>query len=236
MAVEFKSGLLSAAVAVERRLEAIAHNLANLNTPGFRREVTVLRNLSSGRGLYPQMVEVALRVPDLTPGPLRRTGNPLDLALGSEGFFAVQTPEGVRYSRRGCFRLDPEGYLVTSRGYKVLGQEGAVRIEGGSPVINEAGDVMVGDEVVDTLRVVAFGDPTLLKAEGDGLFSYQGPEGDIKEVEDPQVKQGFLEGSNVSPIVEMARLIEVTRVFEAYQRALQTVDQLSRRALEEAGP
>ncbi|HEX16684.1 MAG TPA: flagellar basal-body rod protein FlgF [Deltaproteobacteria bacterium] len=237
MTVEFTSGIVSGAVAVERRMEEIAHNLANVDTPGFRREVMALKVVSPTGGMYPQTVEIALRAADLSPGPLKPTGNPLDLAIGSEGFFAVETPQGVRYTRRGSFRIDQEGYLVTDRGYRVLGQGGPIVIEGGQPVINEEGTVMVGDEVVDTLRVVSFADRTRLVAEGDGLFRYDGPEGEIAEVEDPQVKQEFLEGSNVVPVVEMVKLIEVTRIFEAYQRALQTIDDLSRRALEEAaGP
>ena len=233
MAIEFTSGIVSGAVALERRLQLIAHNLANLDTPGFKREVMALKARPMGHGDYPLVVEIAERIPDLSPGIMKPTGDPLDLAIGSEGFFVVETPQGVRYTRKGTFRVDEEGYLVTSQGYRVLGKGGAIALEGAEVVVNEAGDVIVGGEVVDSLRVVSFPKGANLIREGDGLFRFEGPEGELIEVEDPQVKQGFLEGSNVSPVLEMVKLIEVSRVFEAYQRALHTADDIARGALEE---
>lgn len=233
MAVEFTSGIVSGAVALERRLQMIAHNLANLDTPGFKREVMALKARIVGQGGYPLMVEIAERVPDLSPGAMRPTGNPLDLAIGSEGFFVVETPRGIRYTRKGAFRVDGEGYLVTSQGYRVLGKGGAVVLEGGEVVVNEAGEIVLGGEVVDSLRVVSFPKGAKLIREGDGLFRFEGADAEIIEVETPQLKQGFLEGSNVSAVLEMVKLIEVSRVFEAYQRALHTIDDIARGALEE---
>ena len=101
---------------MERRLQLIAHNLANLDTPGFKREVMALKARSMGQGGYPLVVEIAERVSDLSPGTMKPTGNPLDLAIGSEGLFVVETPQGVRYTRKGTCRGDEEGCLVTSQG------------------------------------------------------------------------------------------------------------------------
>jgi flagellar basal-body rod protein FlgG len=170
---------------------------------------------------------------DLSQGLLKPTGNPLDLAISGEGFFVVQTPRGERFTRKGDFSLDRNGFLVTNEGFQVLGEGGPIEIgRGREVVINERGEVTVDGEVIDTLRIVTFSKEARLIPEGNGLIRAEG--GEVLPAEGFSVKQGFLEGSNVSPIEEMVRLMNLIRLFEAYQKALQTsFEDLSRKLIQE---
>ena len=189
--------------AQEMRINVIANNLANINTTGFKASRADFEDLSyqtlkaaGAQGAagteIPTGIDLGLGVRLASvqklflQGDYHQTQNPLDLAIGSEGFFVVETPQGVRYTRKGTFRVDEEGYLVTSQGYRVLGKGGAIALEGAEVVVNEAGDVIVGGEVVDSLRVVSFPKGANLIREGDGLFRFEGPEGELIEVEDPR--------------------------------------------------
>lgn len=231
--IEFISGILCGGLALEEGLDILSHNIANLDTPGYRRQVLsfVVENPNGESSPEPLAVRT-LRALDLSQGMIKPTGNPLDLAISGEGFFVVETPQGERYTRKGSFQLDGEGFLVTPEGYRVLGLGGPIQIQrGGSVVVNEGGDVIVDGELVDTLRIVTFPKGTPLKAEGSALIR---AEGEPEEAEGYSIKQGHLEGSNVSPIEEMTRLVELSRRFEAYQKALQTsFEDISRKLLQE---
>ncbi|RMG16455.1 MAG: flagellar hook basal-body protein [Planctomycetota bacterium] len=221
------NGIQAAASALDgyqRRQEAIAHNLANANTVGFKR---ILVTLSSSRPdggpgatEAPPVVQVREGV-DFRQGDLVRTGAPLDLALDGEGLFAVETPAGERYTRAGNFQRNAEGLLVTPSGHPVLG-------EGGSPI--RLGDGALDEVRVDSsgrvaapggsvrLRLVKFPPATLLPA-GEGLFRPRA--GASPEPAEVAVRQGYRERSNANPIDELLGLIEVQRSFEAAQRSVQ---------------
>jgi len=228
MKTEFASGIVTAALAIEKKMRIIADNVANINTPGYKKEIAVFSSRPFAQATL--LVEMKGEL-DLRQGPLQSTGNPFDMAIGSEGFFVLQGPEGIRYTRKGSFRLDPEGYLVTADGHYVMGRNGRIMVEGKVFVVNEQGDVLVDGEPVDTLRIVSFPKGASLLREGHGLFRYEGDEGLIEEVEAPMVKQGFLEGSNVEGVEEMVELIETSRLFEAYQKVLQTMDEMADEAI-----
>lgn len=241
-------GIYSAAagmVSESVRQEVIANNLANADTTGFKRALLVTRPMMEialkrveGRsgpgdpvpiGTFSAGSKPDEAVPVFTQGALRSTGGVLDLALQGEGFFAVQTPAGVRYTRDGSFRVDVEGYLVTASGYRVLGKDGAIRLGDGEPVIGESGDVTVGGRSVGKLRLAVFEKDTRLEREGQNLF--RAPEEAMEREAGGQVRQRYLEMSNVQPVREMVDLIAVMRAYEANQRAIKAHDETLGRAV-----
>ncbi len=226
--------LASGMLLQERKLGVITNNLANLDTPSFKRDlllvsawytdVSVKENTedpesSSNNFVYPMVGSVFT---DLSQGPLRRTDNPLDLAIEGEGFFGVRTPEGIRYTRKGTFTLDREGYLVTEEGYMVLDRNGEeIRLEGAEVFVDPEGNIYVEGELVASLGVWTLENPQKV---GFDLFT-----GNPVPTEDFRVRQGFIEMSNVNGILEMVRLIETSRAHEVYSRLVQAVDEIQER-------
>lgn len=219
---------LSAQTALRRHLDVVANNLANMNTTGFKREKMLFTPFLSpqpaqlatkgGRAVFVQDKATAF---DFSPGRLEMTGGTLDLALRSDGFFAVETPEGIRYTRDGQFNLNDQGQLVTPAGHPVLGNGDApIVLDPTSTSITVAADGTISAESGDIgrLRVVRFAEPAGLRAAGNGLWSTEdAPE----EVERPGVVQGMLERSNVEPILELEQMMQVQR---AYEQAKQLVE------------
>lgn len=226
--------LLLGGLAQQRRLEVVANNLANLQTSGFKRDVPLFRMVApspqQGNLLPPELVYVAFEgiQIDLGPGPIQHTGVPLDLAIDGPGFFVVQGPEGPRYTRAGHFQMDAGGQVVTPDGLPLLGEGGPIVIPPGREVtIDPEGRVLVDGVEVDRLRIVEL-DPETLQKEGEGLFRGEGE----RPAEGYRILQGALEGSNVDPFREMVQMIEALRGFEAYRKALNTLDDLERRIQE----
>ena len=212
-------------------LELVAHNLANLNTSGYRGQQATFRSLLAGGGsiaLNPLNVAVndygvlgGSRV-DLTPGSLAATGNALDLGIAGSGFFAVQSAEGVLYTRNGGFHVTPTGQLVTAEGDAVLGEQGAVSLPNGTISTSADGTVSVDGAVVAKLRLAEFSSATNLTAVGNAL--YAAPDGSALPAAGSSIRQGMLEGSNVSPVLSVVELITVQRNAEMLQRALSVFD------------
>jgi len=217
--------VLSRLVAQTRASAVTANNIANADTPGFRAARplfgTVLERQMdaqvpfSGRDLAFAQDRATWR--DTAPGPLATTGNPLDLALADpDGFFAVQTPRGERFTRAGRFSLDGEGRVVDAEGNRVLSAEGQpMQVAQGDSRIEVMGDGTLRTEngPVGRFRVVRFADRQQLNAEGDRLFV--APEAMPGEpLERPGVVQGAVEGSNVRPVIEITRMTEELREFQ----------------------
>lgn len=217
----------------ERKLAVITNNLANADTPSFKKDLLEIASWYADMGVrvpdtspenptnnfvYPMVSGVFT---DLSQGPLRETGNPLDLAIEGEGFFALNTPQGIRFTRKGNFRLDAEGFLVSEEGFRVLdrnNRELRLNVEGGELRFDGEGNIYVNGELVGTLGIWS-----LQEAQKVGLDLYTGtPE----PSQDFRIRQGFLELSNVNPIVEMVRMIETSRAHEVYARLIQAVDEV----------
>ncbi len=215
----------------ERKLAVITNNLANANTPSFKKDLIEVESWYTDMGvqaqtlspenpvnnyIYPMVSEVFT---DLSQGPLKQTDNPLDLAIEGEGFFAVKTPDGILYTRKGNFRLNREGYIVTEEGYAVLDRDlKEIRVEGSRIEIDPDGNVYVDGDQVATFGIWTLEDPQKV---GLDLFT-----GTRVPAEEFRVRQGFIELSNVNPIVEMVRLIETSRAHEVYARLVQAVDEI----------
>jgi flagellar basal-body rod protein FlgF len=231
---------LSRQIALGRELDVIANNMANVSTNGYKARSSrfseyLMPGASAGAFARADrrlsFVAEAGTALDVTAGAIERTGNPLDAAIKGDGFFVVQTPQGERYTRNGAFTLDAKGQLVTSDGYAVMGESGPIAF---SP--QETGIEIGNDGTVSTtqgqrgkLRLVRFSDPQALRNEGANVFSANAPAQAAGTA--AQVQSGSLERSNVKPVLEMSRLIDVNRSYTSISSMLSRMDELRRTAI-----
>jgi len=172
---------------------------------------------------------------NFSQGQLLKTDNPLDFAINGEGFFIVETPDGLRYTRNGSFKINEYNELVTSEGYPVQGYNGPIVLEGEEIAITSLGEVLVDGEYIDNLDIINIKNIRDLRKTGEGLFKIE--EGIELETEDftGQVLQGQLEQSNVDPIKEMVEMMTLYRGYESNQRIIQAYDQTTEKAVNEIG-
>lgn len=192
-------------------LATISHNVANMNTPGYR-----------GTRAIPEFGE-QLRVRtalDQGDGGLKQTDRSLDLALRGPGFFVVERDGVPLLTRAGEFRVDGEGLLVTSGGDRVLGASGPIAMPPGEVRIDTQGEIWSGSQAVDRVYVVSATDASRLRPVGGGAYAYDGQ----LEAWSGSVMQGALERSNVDPAEQTVRLMETTRHAESVQRAISIYD------------
>ncbi len=233
---------LSGAVAQQRALDVTANNVANAGTAGYRADrVSFGEALSraQGGGRAPdalRFVGVSQVRYDPTSGSIRRTGNPLDLALQGDGFFAIDTPAGVRYTRAGAFKLDAGGTLRTSDGHALAGTAGAIMLpaEAASVTIASDGTVAADGQEVGRIRVVRFESPDGIRKVGASFFEALAGAVPI-ETEETQIVQGHLESSNVNAVAGMNELVSISRSFEAFQKVIQAFRQLDERTARDVG-
>jgi flagellar basal-body rod protein FlgG len=237
--------------AQQNRLDAIANNLANVDTAGYKRDVAVSKAFSelllrrmNDDGVYrtpdgigdvaPIIGTIGLGVETnelytvFERGSPKSTDGRLDVMLTDEGFFAVNTPQGERYTRNGAFKLGKEGILETKDGYPVLGENGIIRLEDDRILIDEDGILYTREmEPIDRLRVVRFDNERYLKKTGTSFYIDTPVSGEAYVAEGserPKLLQGYLETSNVNVVNEMVQMIEVNRAYEANQKTVQAGD------------
>jgi flagellar basal-body rod protein FlgG len=246
----------AAALAYEKRLDAVANNLANINTAGFKRDdisfqaymlsstgtpEAVVPPYASGGQASDFWIECRSRT-DFSPGPMKRTDAPFDLALGDKGFFTVQSPVGMVYTRRGNFTLNGDGILVTQEGWPVMGEGGEIRIEGRGAAtgalevtVGEDGSLQANGANLDRLLITDFSDPGRLVKTGDSYFKPESEAAGALTIERPVVAQGFLEMANVEAVQMMTEMIEILRGYEAYQRVIRAADDTDAKSIGEVG-
>ncbi len=226
---------------LQRRMDVAANNLANVATSGFKADALVLEEADR----TPAHAEEDPRqfrfvrdigiVHQMDQGPIAMTGNPLDVALEGDGFIMVQGPNGPQFTRDGAFTLTGEGRLVTSDGRAVLSSGGAPIVldpQGDTPSIGRDGAIRVAGVEAGRIGVVSFAAPGALAKVGDNLWDAQGQApGEFEGV----VVQGALEGSNVRPVVELTRLIEISRAYQSAAKIVSGADDLRQRAIERLG-
>lgn len=238
--------------AQQARLDAIANNLANAATTGFKRDIAVSKSFPellmrrmNDDGVYetpfgsadvaPIVGKIGLGVEtnelytDFEQGSFKQTSTHTDVALSGEGFFAVQTPQGERYTRNGNFLVGKEGILETKEGYPVLGENGYIHVADDRFVVNQDGMVYSENdmELIDRLKVVRFDNERYLEKMGSSLYkdtNVTGPAYIAEGNERPQFLQGYIETSNVNVVNEMVSMIEVNRAYEANQKTIQSQD------------
>lgn len=223
------SAVLGSMHADMARLERVAMNIANAQTPGYKREVLATTPFATRVEAGAPALSI---LTDARPGTLKATGQPLDVALDGPGWFEVATPQGLAYTRQGSFRLDAQGRLVTQQGHPVMGVGGEIALLQSTPVIDAQGRVFesaatAGRQAtpVAQLKVVRFAPGAASERLGEGLVLLQGEPVAVAEGE-AVLRQGFLENSNVNPMQEMVRLLESVRHLEAMQKVALGYDEM----------
>jgi flagellar basal-body rod protein FlgF/flagellar basal-body rod protein FlgG len=229
-------------------MDVVANNIANVNTSGFKAERTIFEEYLSpgarednfvGRDRRVSFVQDRATMHDFAGGALEQTKNPLDVAIDGNAFLAVQTPNGERYTRDGGMQINPQGQLVTASGLPVLGANGPIVFQQTDHDINISQDgtvtVLEGinriDSVRGKIRMVNFVQPQRLVKEGSNLFSAS-PGANPQPSTTSKLNQGFIEKSNVSSVVEMTRMIDVTRAYTELSNMLQSQGDARRSAIE----
>lgn len=244
------------ALTQQHRLDSIANNLANVNTTGFKSEKLAFRDTFrryahdmvdpnttlTDKVPWPQanllaQPRISEAVIDMSQGPMKSTGNPLDLAIAGDGFFRVQTPEGEFMTRQGVYHLSAEGFVVDAHGNQLLGEGGPLQVpEGGAVLVDADGGFSVNGELVDTIELVRVEDPRALEKVGNSLLRIRpGADAQAIPAEDSTVEQGFLEAANVDVVSEMVNMIEAMRAFEAYQKMISGSFEQDKKAIAEVG-
>jgi flagellar basal-body rod protein FlgF len=216
---------LSAQMALSRKLEAVANNIANADTTGFKSQSVLFKEELSKADKNEKMSLVLDygEYKDLTNGPITQTGGTLDVALEGSGFLAVQTPDGEKYTRNGRMSINNQSQLVTSFGAPVLDQGGqAITLPANSKdiSISQSGVISTKAGILATLKIVKFANSQTLEPEGNSLF--KAPQGGAVADLETKVYQGAVEGSNVNSINETTEMIDVSRRYQAVARLLQT--------------
>jgi flagellar basal-body rod protein FlgF/flagellar basal-body rod protein FlgG len=240
---------LSRQVALERQMDVIANNVANVNTNGYKADRSMFQeflmptaredNFAAGRDRRLSHVVDRATFKDLAQGSADHTRNPLDVAISGDGFFTVQTPAGERYTRDGGFQINTQGQLVNSSGFPVLGTGGPIQFQQTDKEIQIAKDgtvtVLEGTGRIDSirgkLRLTTFAQPQRLVKEGSNLYSAgegNAPQTDTKST----VAQGFIERSNVNAVTEMSRMIEINRMYTHMATLLQQQHDLHKSAID----
>ncbi|MCL2462322.1 MAG: flagellar basal-body rod protein FlgF [Defluviitaleaceae bacterium] len=244
-----------------QRMDAISNNIANVNTTGYKRDLTVSRSFAeeltqrlnakdkalAQNTFFIQADSVGKWSPglflddvytDFAGGSLQQTGAPLNLAVTGGGFFSVSARDAdgnakEMYTRDGSFTLGPDGALMTLEGHAVLGANGAVTLPAGNVTVDAGGRVYANGSYVDTLKMTDFEDYHTLRKAGDNLFDTT--EGSVAANFEGAVTQGSLEASNVNSVREMTDMIAVSRAYEANSRLVTIHDTELGRAVNDIG-
>ncbi len=227
---------LSGAVVEMRRLETASQDLANINTAGYKGQRLAFSEVLAKR-VAPEdrpggFVAVAGQRTNLHQGAIEGSGNPFHLALEGDGYFAIQTSRGERYTRNGGFTLRGDGTVITPGGDPLLGEGGPIQLDGASMVVAADGTVSLDNNEIGKLRIVRFKDAGKAEKEGANLFRSDGA--NVTAESDARVVQGHLEQSNVGAVDSMVALISINRQFESYQRAMKLLDSVTEKILSDS--
>lgn len=228
---------VSQQMVLRKQMEAIAQNIANVNTPAYKSERVLFEEylISAGDGTTITYANHTGVKRDFTAGRLEHTGNKFDVAFGGEGYFVIETDNGNMYTRQGHFQLDNERNIVTSSGNKVLGEDGkAIELEAAATNLTIGPDGTISSDAgpVGRFMAVTFENQANLFKQGGGLYVTDEIPIEL-EPEETQLHQGMLESSNVDPILEMTRMIDVLRSYQSTQKLQQTDHDLQRRAIQD---
>ncbi len=219
---------LSHQVALKQQMELVANNIANMSTPGYKSQNVLFQEFlvesdrkNEDKGQLSQVLDRATYRSTLQ-GPLSQTSNPLDLALNGNGYFEIDTPGGLRYTRAGNFALNDLGEVVNAKGHNLLSMDGQPIVipQGAASITVDAkGFISTEQGPIAQIKTVAFENEQAMIETGDGLYK----SGNNREIptEDLTVSQGALEGSNVNGVLEMTKMIEILRTYQSAQRLMQ---------------
>ena len=233
---------LSRQLALQKQMEVVANNVANINTTGFKAEMLLheefLMPVARDQDFPTADQELSFTqdwatVHDLAPGSIVQTGNPLDVALSGDGFLVVDTPDGERWTRAGALQLSADGTLVDLDGNPVMGDGGPISFDAGDTniSIDSSGAVSTRAGAKGRLRIVEFANPQELMRVGSNLFAGGTPEAATST----RVAQGAIEKSNVNGVTQIAEMIRVQRSYESVTNILQRQDDIRREAINTLG-
>jgi flagellar basal-body rod protein FlgF len=227
---------LSQQMALKRRLDITANNLANVNTTAFKSEHPLFEEflVNNADNTNLSYVQDYGSFRDLREGELSHTGRPLDVAISGEGYFTIETEQGIRYTRNGSFRLDQEGNIVTINNNYLLDETGrkiTVDLQFRDISFAPDGTVTTAPGQTQKIEVVHFENPQVLKQVGDGLYDSDG--GEPIPAVNAHMLQRTLEKSNVQPILEMTAMIDIMRAYQSAQKLLDAEHDLQMKTIEE---
>ena len=230
---------MSGQIAIEKRLQSVATNIANMNTAGYRAEGVTFATLLSTTGDRPVAFSsqgptyISRRVGDLT-----KTDNPLDVAVQGDAWFAVKTPSGIAYTRDGRMKMGPTGQITTLNNDPVLDVGGTGLLldpDAGPPTISADGMITQGGHQVGAIGLFSI-DPAanLTRTSNSGVIP-DTPATPVLDFTGNGVLQGFVEGSNVNPILELSKLIAIQHALDGMTQANQTSDSSLQDAIKTLG-
>jgi flagellar basal-body rod protein FlgF len=232
---------LSRQIALQRQMDVVANNMANINTTGFKAENMLFEDYKMPVAADNDFAGVQTvdytqdwaTIHDMTSGAFEPTGNPLDVALSGKGFLTVSTPDGERYTRAGSLAINASGTLVDLGGNPVLADGGEVHFDPADTdvVILKDGTITTSQGPKGKLRIAEFADPDTLTREGNNLWAGGTP----LPNRDTQVIQGSVERSNVSAVTEMAQMIRVERAYQQLADLMSRQDELRTSAVQKLG-
>jgi flagellar basal-body rod protein FlgF/flagellar basal-body rod protein FlgG len=235
-------------MALSHELDIVANNIANIDTTGYKADNAAFGEFLmprasdqqfSGSDRHVSFVQDRASWIDLSEGAIQKTGNPLDVAISGDGYLAVQTPRGQRYTRNGALQVNATGQLVTNEGYQVLGDGGPITLQTGdhnisiSPngIITALSGADTSDSPRGRLQIVGFDQPQRLQKDGSSTFTAPAGVNATPPPPGTRVVQGAIEKSNVKAVAEMARMIEITRSYTDIAAILQQQSDQRRNAL-----
>lgn len=246
---------LFGALSNEIRMSTIANNLANVNTSAFKKDTLAFhdtfvrfahdylvdeKTYIRGKKLFPEghimaKARLSAQRPDFAQGSLEQTGNQLDFAISGEGFFTVQGPDEMLYTRAGNFIADANGMLRTKDGYPVMVDGGPLIVPPGAAVqVDGQGNISVNGNRAGSFDLATFADPNLLERMGNNNFRAPVGVGAVPP-EEANVAQGFLEKGNVEVVTEMVAMIETQRAYTMYSKMIEADNQLDTKLITQVG-
>ena len=232
---------LSYQMALRRQLEVVANNVANMNTTAFKGESTMFEeHLVKTLSADPTARKLAYvrdvaTIRDVQEGRTDQTGGTLDLAIAGPGYFAVGTAQGERYTRNGHFKLDPDGRIVNEEGHPLLGEDGSTfQIDPTEKDITIARDGSLSTSLGQKgkVKLVGFTNEQDMKKIGDSLYS---SEETPQPEKDGSILQGSIEQSNVRPVIEITKMMDLVRTYEQVTQAMSQANDLNKEAIKELG-
>lgn len=232
-----------------KKMDVITNNLSNVNTNGFKEDTLITRSFKEALVSRIDDPSVVNSAPEVGPinkgvridmvytsfeqGSLNETGNPTDFAISGEGFFVVNTPDGERLTRDGSFSIDSDGRIVNSSGYPLMGENGEIFVDNRNFTLNSNREIISNGEFIDRISLVD-ADGESLRKTGDNLYMNINPQGQTENT-NSNIKQGFLEGSNVDLAKSMVNIIETYRNFESNQKVVRMIDDTLGKAVNDLG-
>jgi flagellar basal-body rod protein FlgF len=218
-----------------RRMSSTSQNLANVSTPGYKREISIDREFEGEFVRALTGVDTPKSTTrDMSVGALRGTSNPLDIAIENDAFFEVQTERGIAFTRQGNMHVDARGRIVTASGDPLMGIGGELTVSNSAISVNEKGEIRQAERIVGQIRLTRFSNPEGLAALGNGLYARGTAvvaDGGISG----KLRSGFQEASNVNSAREMVHLTETVRHFETMQKIMQGYDDLFEKTMRKLG-